>query len=219
MINQRDFKSILQFNFNENMGSLVVGLTEVSSENEKYLELIEMTLHNYISNREWDISFNGRGKLYIGDQEEGFIEVELRNKVFPHSEFGDSVTNELFRFEVKRLLVECFHNLINENSDDLELTDDFIENFEVLFNLQLKTIDGIVLPKDVKLDCLKNDVQITSEQSIQIAERIYSAVKSDATGAIFLTLGGDNTEIEFQGLSGEVEVFEYSVSPITIEIR
>lgn len=211
-------KDGIQFSFREKMGGFLIEFAEFSTENGKQLELIEMTLHNYISNREWDISFNGRGKLYIDEQDEGYIEVELRNQVFPHSGFGDSDTNELFRFEVKALLVKHFLDLVSETSDELELSDDFIENFEVPFNLHLKTIDGVVLPNKVKLDCLNDDVQITRKQSIQIAESVYRAVKSDATGAVLLTLGGDYIEIEFQGTSNDLEVFEFSEIPIIIKI-
>ena len=211
-------KNGIQFSFGEKMGSLAIELAEVSSQNGKHLELIENTLHNYISNREWDISFNGRGRLYIGEQDEGYIEVELRNQVFPYSGFGDSDTNELFLFEVKSLLVKHFLNLVSETSDELELSDDFIENFEVPFNLHLKTIDGFVLPNKVKLDCLNDGVQITRKQSIQMAESLYRSVKSDATGAVYLTLGGDYIEIEFQGAWNYLEVFEFEESPIIIKI-
>ena len=212
------FKDPVEFVFSEYGGGLNIELSEVSVHNVKHLELIENTLHNYISNREWDISFNGRGKLYIGEQDEGYIEVELRNQVFPHPEFGDSDSNELFRLEIKTLLVKHFLDLDSETSDELELSDDFIEKFEVPFKLCLKTIDGYVLSKDVKFDCLKHDEQITREQSIQIAESVYRAVKSDATGAVFMTLGGDYIEIEFQGARNNVEVFEFSESPIIIKM-
>jgi hypothetical protein len=212
------FKDPVEFVFSEYRGGLNIELSEVSVHNVKHLELIENTLHNYISNREWDISFNGKGKLYISEQCGGYVQVKLRNQVFPHSEFGDSDTNELFRFKVKTHLVEHFLDLNSEPTNDFEVSDDFIENFEVPFNLQIKTIDGDVLPKNVRLDCLNYDVHMTSEQSLQIAERIYRAVKSDTTGAVFLTLGGDYLEIKVQCKSGDVEVFEFSDSPLIIEI-
>lgn len=211
-------KDGIQFSFKEKMGGFLIELAEVSAENGKHLELIENTLHNYISNREWDFSFNGRGKLYIGEQDEGYIEVELRNQVFPHLEYGDSNTNELFRYEVKALLVRHFLDFVSETCDELELSDDFIENFEVPFNLHIKTIDGVVLPNKIKLDCLNGDVQITRKQLIKMAEAVYRSAKSDATGAVFLTLGGYYMEIKFEGVSSDVEVFEFSESPIIIEI-
>jgi hypothetical protein len=212
------FREPVEFVFREYRRGLNIELSEVSAQNVKHLELIENTLHNYISNREWDISFNGRGRLFVGEQVGGYVEIEIRNQVFPHPEYGDSDTNELFRFKVKTLLVELFLDLNSETLNVFEVSDDFIENFEVPFNLYLKAIDGDLLPKDVKLDCLKHDVHITSEQSLQIAERIYRAVKSDKTGAVFLSLGGDYLEIKVQGKSGGFEVFEFSDSPVIIEI-
>lgn len=212
------FTDPVEFVFREYRGGLNIEITGVSAQNVKHLELIENTLHNYISNREWDISFNGKGKLYLSEQGGGYVQVELRNQVFPHSEFGDSDTNELFRFKVKTHLVEHFLDLNSEPTNDFEVSDDFIGNFEVPFNLQIKTIDGDVLPKNVRLDCLNHDVHMTTEQSLQIAEIIYRAVKSDTTGAVFQALGGDYLEIKVQGKSGDVEVFEFSDSPLIIEI-
>jgi hypothetical protein len=212
------FKDLVEFVFREYKGGLDIVVSEESAKNIMHRELIENTLYKYISNREWDISFNGKGKLYLSEQGGGYVKVELRNQVFPHPEFGDSDTNELFRFKVKTHLVEHFLDLNSEPTNDFEVSDDFIENFEVPFNLQIKTIDGDNLPRNVRLDCLNHDVHMTSEQSLQIAEIIYRAVKSDTTGAVFLALGGDYLEIKVQGKSGDVEVFEFSDSPLIIEI-